>query len=250
MTHETYIPVITKGNEDKTLFAFKKGTKGALHWMCGQPSCRVYGFNVKDRSLTDSIYLPFLHLHFPECCPIKTLAVAFPWVISFKEINPHRFQGSMPLTRISYAGVTSSAASCSRPGNKWQGVDRQHGWCLPTTQQVTGISTSAGRAGSFLSLWHTVRRWKLTYKGMSAGQHWYSFGVGYRRYVMPESAGHYKPLLYFLSMPLTEEQEIDVSDMPFFHQQIRYTLYYSIIFSSTGPNTNRHGHPPQFPCGR
>ena len=67
---------------------------------------------------------------------------------------------------------------------------------------------------------------------------------------MPESAGHYKPPLYFLSIPLTEEQEIDVSDMPFFHQQIRYTLYYPIIFSSTGPNTNRHGHLPQFPCGR
>lgn len=32
---------------------------------------------------------------------------------------------------------------------------------------------------------------------------------------MPESAAHYKPLLYFLSMPLTEEQEMDVSDMPF-----------------------------------
>ncbi|AEA21184.1 hypothetical protein HMPREF9137_1162 [Prevotella denticola F0289] len=36
----------------------------------------------------------------------------------FKEINPHCFQGSMPLTRISHAGVNSSAASCSRPGNK------------------------------------------------------------------------------------------------------------------------------------
>ena len=45
---------------------------------------------------------------------------------------------------------------------------------------------------------------------------------------MPESAGHYKPPLYFLSIPLTEEQEIDVSDMPFFHQQIRYTLSYSV----------------------
>lgn len=48
---------------------------------------------------------------------------------------------------------------------------------------------------------------------------------------MPGSTGHYKPLLYFLSMPLTEEQEIDVSDMPFFHQQIRYTFYIILSYS-------------------
>ena len=85
---------------------------------CRRMSCRTHNFNVRDRSSGESIHFLFLHL----CLFDAVLCL-----------------------------LSSQAIYCKERG-------RQHDWCLPTTQYVTGLRTSAGKAGPILPLSYTAMR--------------------------------------------------------------------------------------------
>lgn len=138
------------------------------------------------------------------CCPIKCKQHDFPCIISFKQAVLHCFRKNKHPDQTSSAGIALLYLQAAPvPGNMLQGAGRQHDRCSPTTQYVTGLDTSAGKAVLFLSLWYTVRHWWLTLQ-MFTGQHWYLFGFCCCRYIMPEFAGYYKPLFYTQSIHLTE----------------------------------------------
>ena len=71
-------------------------------------------------------------------------------VISFKQTVPHCFRKGKPPAPVGCAGtVLLRLQAAPIPVTYCKGVDPQHGRCLPATQCVTGINTSAGKAGSF-----------------------------------------------------------------------------------------------------
>jgi len=70
---------------------------------------------------------------------------------SFKLAIPHRFRKSPPVQISSAHTALLQQQAGSPPDNIWHGADRQHDWCLPTTQDVPGISTSAEKAVPLLS---------------------------------------------------------------------------------------------------
>ena len=79
---------------------------------------------------------------------------------SFKLAISHRFRKSPPVQISSAHTALLQQQAGSPPDNIWHGADRQHDWCLPTTQDVPGISTSAEKAVPLLSLSYTaLRRW-------------------------------------------------------------------------------------------
>lgn len=59
---------------------------------------------------------------------------------SFKLAIPHRFRKSPPVQISSAHTALLQQQAGSPPDNIWHGADRQHDWCLPTTQDVPGIS--------------------------------------------------------------------------------------------------------------
>ena len=95
---------------------------------------------------------PFPALMFIWCCPIKLKPQDFPWLL----LNwPFRIVSGKAPCSDKFCPHSSS------PDNIWHGADRQHDWCLPTTQDVPGISTSAEKAVPLLSLSYTALRWWL-----------------------------------------------------------------------------------------
>jgi len=87
----------------------------------------------------------------------KTQTARFP-MTSFKLTIPHRFRKSPPVQISSTHTALLRQQAGSPPDNIWHGVGRQHDWCLPTTQDVPGISTSAEKAVPLLSLSYTALR--------------------------------------------------------------------------------------------
>ena len=55
---------------------------------------------------------------------------------SFKLAIPHRFRKSPPVQISSAHTALLQQQAGSPPDNIWHGADRQHDWCLPTTQDV------------------------------------------------------------------------------------------------------------------
>ena len=131
------------------------------------------------------------------CCLIKCKQHDFPCIISFKQAVLHCFRKNKHPDQTNSVGtVLLYLQAAPVPGNMLQGAGRQHDWCSPTTQYVTGLDTSAGKAVLFLSLWCTVRHWWPTYTADVYRTALVFIWFCYCRYIMPEFAGYYKPLFY------------------------------------------------------
>ena len=105
-------------------------------------------------------YIPFSSTYVYLMLSDKTQSARFP-MTSFKLAIPHRFRKSPPVQISSAHTALLQQQAGSPPDNIWHGADRQHDWCLPTTQDVPGISTSAEKAVPLLSLSYTALRWWL-----------------------------------------------------------------------------------------